>query len=115
MVIGPLPVATPDPSATVRVLDREPTAARLTIHYRSASPNLLRVAIPAYPGWHASLNGGDLPTLTVDEALLGILVPPGEADIQLWYVPKYFWPAAAVSALTLLATIIILILRPNKH
>ena len=108
-------MATPDPSATVRVLDREPTAARLTIHYRSASPNLLRVAIPAYPGWHASLDGGDLPTLTVDEALLGIIVPLGEADIQLWYVPNYFWPAAAVSALTLLAIIIILMLRPNKH
>jgi hypothetical protein len=118
MVIGPLPVITTDPSATASVLDRgDPMAARLTIHYRSASPGVLRIAIPAYPGWHASLNGVDLPTLTVDFALLGVVVPAGEADVQLWYAPRYFLPAAVLSTLTLIATVIILILilRPVSH
>jgi hypothetical protein len=115
LVLGPLPlpVVTPDPSASATVLERDPTAARLSIHYRAALPGVLRVAIPSYPGWRATLNGVDLPTLTVDAAFIGVVIPAGEADLQLWYAPTYFYPAAALSALTLIA-IMILLMRASK-
>jgi hypothetical protein len=103
IVIGPLPAVTPDPLANATVLERGEDT--LTIHYRAQSSSLLRVAIPSYPGWHASLNAVDLPTLTVDRALLGVVVPAGEGDIRLWYAPRYFWLGAAISALMAAATL----------
>jgi hypothetical protein len=103
VVVGPLPTALYDPSASVTVSDRGED--RATLHYRSASPNLLRIAIPSYPGWRATLDGVDLPTLSVDGALLGVVVPAGEGDLRLWYSPRLFWPGVATSGLALAAWI----------
>jgi Bacterial membrane protein YfhO len=111
VVIGPLPAVTPDPSATATVHERGEDS--LTVHYRAASASLLRVAIASYPGWHANLDGAELPTLTVDRALLGVVVPAGEGDIRLWYAPRYFWLGAAISAVTLAATLAALAFPPK--
>ena len=102
----------PTGTASVRVLERG--EHNLTLHYRAASARLLRVAIAAYPGWHATLNGLDLPTLTVDRALLGVVVPAGEGDIRLWYAPNYFWLGATISTLTLAVTLAALVLTGRR-
>jgi Bacterial membrane protein YfhO len=102
LVVGPLPTVQPDPSATAAVVDQQPEKAELTVHYHAAAPSLLRVAIAAYPGWHASLNGVELPLVTVDDALLGVVLPTGEGDVRMWYAPRLFWPGATISALALL-------------
>ena len=70
-----------------------------------SSANLLRIAIPLYPGWEAalSLNGAALPALRVDAALIGVLVPPGEGDVHLSYTPRFFWLSALTSALAMLS------------
>ncbi|HEV7665242.1 MAG TPA: YfhO family protein, partial [Chloroflexota bacterium] len=102
LVVGGLPpVAEPDPRAEATVVDHGPD--RLTVHYRSATQSLLRVAVPNYPGWQATLGSRELLVLTVDRALLGIVVPAGEADIEVRYVPRLFGPGLAVSLLALVA------------
>ncbi|MDQ6672549.1 MAG: YfhO family protein [Chloroflexota bacterium] len=113
IIVGSLPVGPPDPSASASVLAHESAGDRLTIHYRSASPGVLRVAMPYYPGWHATQNGVDLRVLKVDAALLGIVVPAGEDTLQLWYAPTYFWPGALLSALTLI--IVMLVVKSPKR
>ena len=40
---------------------------------------------------------------------MGIVLPPGEGEVQVWYAPRYFWPAAAVSAVGLLVTLAVLL------
>ena len=70
-------------------------------HVRTASANVLRVAIPAFPGWHARLNGVELTTLSVDTAFQGVLVPAGEGDLRLEYTPRYFSIGALISSLAL--------------
>ena len=68
-----------------------------------------------YPGWRATGDGmQDLPIVTVDHALIGIVVPPGEGDVRVWYAPRYFWPAAIVSALTALMTLGVLAGAANR-
>jgi uncharacterized membrane protein YfhO len=52
--------------------------------------------------------------LTVDRALLGVVVPAGEGDIRLWYTPSYFWLGAAISALTLAVTLAALVLTARR-
>ena len=96
-----------DPSATVQVTERADD--HLVLHYQSRTPNLVRLALPIYPGWRASADGAhDLPIVTVDHALIGVLVPPGEGDVRVWYAPRYFWPAAAISVLAVLLTLAVL-------
>ena len=109
IVSGPPPDVSLDPSASATVLEDGRGDDHLTLRYRTTSPGLLRVAIAAYPGWHAALNGVELPILTVDRALLGVVVPAGSGELRLWYAPRYFWPAAAISALSLATTLAILL------
>jgi hypothetical protein len=106
LVYEPVPPLQPAEGATATVVVRADDAMR--IRYSSPTPNLLRVGIPRYPGWRATLNGSELPTLTVDYALLGVLVPPGEGEVHLHYVPRFFWPAAAMSTVALLAALFVL-------
>jgi len=97
---------TSDPAADVEVVERADD--HLLLRYQSHTPNLLRLAIPIYPGWHASLDGAELPTLTVDHAFLGVVVPPGQGHIRVWYTPRYFWLAAAASVVAVLITAFVL-------
>ncbi|MCA1647230.1 MAG: YfhO family protein [Chloroflexi bacterium] len=100
IVVGPTPDVQVDPAATARVVARGDDW--LTIHVQTASVNVLRVAVPLFPGWHASLNGAELPTLPVDLAFQGIVVPAGEGDIRLEYTPRFFWIGGLISGLALL-------------
>jgi hypothetical protein len=100
LVSGTLPpVAESDPRAVAVIVDRTPDL--LTLHYRSATQSLLRVAVPSYPGWHATLGGRELKTISVDRALLGVVVPSGEGDIELRYTSRWWASGAAVSLLAL--------------
>jgi hypothetical protein len=107
VIVGPLPeIAEADPRATATI--SEGGLDRLTIHYRSATQGLLRVAVAAYPGWHAALNGRELPLLTVDRAFLGVITPSGEGDLQLWYAPRLFLPGLVISLLALVVALVAL-------
>src|SRR5205823_13980081 len=103
LVVGPEPAVEPDPAATVTVQDRD--ADRLTLRYRASTAQLVRIAIPYFPGWHASLHGAELPILKADRAFQAVVVPPGEDEIKLWYSPRFFWWGAVSSGLALLANL----------
>jgi Bacterial membrane protein YfhO len=106
VVVGPADLHT-DAAATASVVERGDD--QLLIHVRTAAANVLRVAIPGYPGWHAWLNGVELRTLSADVAYQGIVVPAGEGDLRLAYTPRYFWIGALVSALAVLTCTAILL------
>ena len=96
------------PRRSVSVVLSEPEA--VTLRYASATPNLLRVAIPIYPGWHATLGDGqELSLVTVDAAFIGVLVPAGQGEIRLAYTPRWFWLGALLSGLALLAAVTALV------
>jgi Bacterial membrane protein YfhO len=110
LVIGAPPAVQFDPTASATVIDQGDD--HFTIRYRSETQNLLRVAVPYFPGWHATLGGAEVPTLTVDTALMGVVVPAGAGDIHLDYVPRYFWIGLVISAIALAAALIALAVRP---
>ena len=39
---------------------------------------------------------------------LGVVVPPGQGHIRVWYTPRYFWLAAAASVVAVLITAFVL-------
>ena len=70
-----------DPAGVVAVTGYEPGVYKL--HYKVASPSLVRVADTWYPGWEAEAGGKSLPVMRVDAALMGVVVPAGEGDVTL--------------------------------
>jgi hypothetical protein len=93
------PVAAQDGQGVADV--REFTPGHYRIHYRCASPSLLRVGNAYFDGWTANSGGRGLAVLLVDHALLGVVVPAGEADVILDYHSTYFLPGALVSLASL--------------
>jgi hypothetical protein len=92
-----------DPTASIKVLER--SQEEVLLHYRSASPALIHLAIPWFPGWRASAGSVDLRVLPVDHALLGVVVAPGESNLLVRYVPTYFWWGATISLLSLVVVV----------
>jgi hypothetical protein len=75
----------------VRIVSREDQHWR--IHYRAEGPRLLVLASAWYPGtWRAYSEGVKLPMLAVDACFTGIVVPPGERDLDFVYEDSgYTW------------------------
>ena len=67
------------------------------IHYRCASPSVLRVGNAYFPGWTARADRQELPVFPVDHALIGTLVPAGEGDLELDYHSRFFLAGLAAT------------------
>jgi hypothetical protein len=80
---------------------REYTPGHYLIHFKCATPSLLRVSSAYFPGWTARSGSQSLRVLPVDHALTGIAIPAGEGDISLDYHSTYFLPAGILSLLAL--------------
>jgi hypothetical protein len=89
-----------DPAATASVVSYDEQSYR--IRYHAASPSLLKLSVAWYPGWRATLNGGDLPVVRVDHALMGAVVPAGDGEVEFRFHSNYF---GAGLAITLMATL----------
>jgi hypothetical protein len=70
------------------------------IHYKCASPSLLRVGNAYFDGWTAKAAGQTLKVAPVDHALIGTVVPAGEGDVELDYRSTYFLPGGLTSLLS---------------
>ena len=88
---------------------REFTPGHYRIHYRCSFPSVMRVSNAYFPGWAAQVDGQPIDVFPVDHALIGVVVPAGERDLELDYHSSYFLPGALVSLITLLACVGILL------
>lgn len=84
-----------DPAATVAVLSYNDESYR--VRYRTASPALLRLSVPYFPGWRAIVDGTQLPIVHVDLALMGVVVPAGDHEIQFFFRSDTFGIGAAIT------------------
>jgi hypothetical protein len=89
-----------DPSARFQVVGYGPEEYR--IQYQVASPTLLRIAVPFFPGWRAEAHGAGIEVLRVDSALSGVIVPAGAGEIRFWFRSNWIASGAALSAASLL-------------
>jgi hypothetical protein len=77
-----------------------PVPERIRMRVRCDTPRLLLVSESNDGGWTAAAAGGAMPTLVVDNALLGVRVPAGETEIKCKYRPPGFRAGLALSAAT---------------
>ncbi|MBY0277653.1 YfhO family protein, partial [Candidatus Binatia bacterium] len=90
---------------TVEVVSRSAHAIRLRVH---ASRDAVLVSSEvAYPGWTTRIDGRDAPTLLVDTAFRGTVVPAGTHEVEMVYVAQSFRAGLGVSALALLVAVLL--------
>jgi hypothetical protein len=77
------------------------SGSEITVHL-AATPATVLVATTEsyYPGWQAAADGRPIAVGPAQLAFLGVLAPPGTQTVVFRYRPPWFWPAVAVSSLT---------------
>jgi hypothetical protein len=98
-LLAPRPPSSP--RATLSLTHWTPTDFHMRVHAPRAT--LIVSSQPWWPGWRATRDGRPLRVLQVNGPFLGFVVPPGDAEIRVYYMPLSFYVGLAVSLLTILA------------
>ena len=94
------------PSEPPQVTVVEKRAGRLSVEVESAEKGLLILSEWAYPGWKATLDGQSVPLFTANNSLQAVIVPAGNHLITTRYAPVLDKVAQAISALTIVGTLL---------
>jgi hypothetical protein len=86
--------------AATRIVSATPTDYR--IHVRAPRGTFIASSIPWWPGWRAEAGGTRLKAVRVNAVFFGFVVPPGEHDVRVRYVPMSFWGGVGVALLTVI-------------
>ena len=76
---------------------------RRLIKVTTAVPTYLVISEWAMPGWHATLNGQDVPLLTVNYGLQGLFLLAGTHEVAIWFRPWTVVVGGLLSLMTLVA------------
>lgn len=95
-----LPNDQPDTPGEAAVTEFQPE--RITIEVETPDAAILTLALPAYPGWQATIDGDDAPLLRAYGGLSAIALPDeGTHTVTLEYQPLTFTLGAVISIGTL--------------
>jgi hypothetical protein len=83
-----------------------PGPSQLRIVTDSSSPQVLRLRLASYPGWHATIDGRSLPLATYLSMMLQARIPPGSHVIELQYWPDRFTQGLVIAGVAVVALVI---------
>jgi len=95
LLTGPHPSVPQDPDATATI-EAEGEQAYL-VNYKVATSSVLRLSLPYFPGWQATVDGAPCTILRADHAMTAVVVPAGEKQLKLHFHSTYFAAGAALS------------------
>jgi uncharacterized membrane protein YfhO len=84
-----------DPSAMVTIQAIGEQTYRLS--YKAKTSSVLRVGLPYFPGWEATVDGNRCAIFRADHAMTAIIVPPGDKELDLRFRSTYFRIGALLS------------------
>ena len=67
---------------------------------------VLAINAPYSSGWHCRIDGQEVDVLHVSELFPGVVVQPGQHQVEFYYVNKAFVASAVISGITLAAIIV---------
>lgn len=70
-------------------------------------PAPLIITNSSFPGWHAYLDGQEIPIYEVNHLFQSVIVPEGKHKIFLTYIPKSFYYGAYLSLASIVVTFLI--------
>jgi len=80
---------------------------RVVLTVQLADPGILVLSDTWYPGWYATIDGQATEVLRVNYALRGVYVPGGDHRVEFLFRPPSLHLGAAISCVTLIATVLI--------
>ncbi|HEX8143163.1 MAG TPA: YfhO family protein [Pyrinomonadaceae bacterium] len=86
----------------------------MEVRTTAAAPSFLVTSDVYYPGWEASIDGAPAHLYQANYALRGVSVPAGTHIVRFIYRPRSFYYGAAVSALSLLALVSVMIVFSRR-
>jgi hypothetical protein len=89
------PGASPAPAQPAVVLF--PSATETIIRAHADAPSLLVLADVFYPGWHADVDGREVPIIRASLVARGVVLSAGDHVVTFRYVPRSFAFGAGVS------------------
>jgi hypothetical protein len=95
--------------ASVRIASYEPQ--RMVLEVDAREPALIATSVTAWPGWRLSEDGGSSRLVSYNHAFLAFRVPPGRHTAVLRYLPASFVAGSAISTVTLVASLFLLLRR----
>ena len=101
VLTGPLPALTQDPRATATVQAKGEQTYEVS--YKSATPGVIRLGIPYFPGWRATVDDVACRLLQADYAMTAVVVPAGEKQLKLSFHSTYLGLGAGLSGLGIAA------------
>ena len=82
---------------------------RLKYHYSAAQERVAVFSEIYYPdGWHASVDGQPLELFCADWTLRGAVLPSGEHEVEMYFLPESYRLGAAVSRVTSILLLLLL-------
>lgn len=111
VVKGPLPSVSPARGNTESVTVIARTSTQIHLQANLSSPGLLVVSQTSYPGWEAIVNGQPASLLEVDGLLPAVALPAGPSEIVFRYRPVAFRAGLILSGITIVAGILLLLLK----
>ena len=85
------------------------------LRVRAQSRGLLVLSETYYPGWHASVNGAAEDIYQVDGDLRGVVVPAGNSQVILKYIPASIYVGGSLSFLAFTATLFFWVKRRRSN
>ena len=94
-------------TVTAKVLSTKWTAQRIECEVESPAPTLVVIAQSFYHPWKATVNGQPANLLRANHAFQAVPVPAGRSTVRLEYVDHHFRLGIVLSALGLIACIVL--------
>jgi hypothetical protein len=81
------PPFTPPAAPVGELVDVRRRGEDFTVHARVDRPGYLLLRMSFHPGWHARVDGADVPTTPLIPSFVGVALDPGEHEVELRYRP----------------------------
>lgn len=106
LVDGPAPKLAVATGGQDRVQLTHYEGDRLALRASSEHGGLLVLSEVYAPGWKATVDGRHTDVLRTDGALRGVVLPPGEHTVKLWYAPVELTRGLAISGIAIIAMLV---------
>jgi Bacterial membrane protein YfhO len=83
-----------------------PTPSQVRVVTNASSPQVLRLRLSSFPGWHATIDGRPLSLSPYLTMMLQAHIPAGKHVIELSYWPKRFTEGLVVAALVVVGFVV---------
>lgn len=82
---------------------------RLVVDADLTTPGLLIFSEVNYPGWRATANGAPVPIVEVNGLLRGVVLPGGQAHVEMTFQPVLLWVGLILSIMGVAACLLLMI------